>query len=82
MQFRFIGDPNESPKTRKTSVNVYGLNFADGEAVEVTDPKIVRKLQAHAEFEAVGEDEGYPDPRAGDPAPKRGRPAKAKEAQE
>lgn len=73
MQFRFIGDPNESPKTRKTSVNVYGLNFADGEAVEVTDPKIVRKLQAHAEFEAVGEGE-----LEAQEAPRRGRPAKAK----
>jgi hypothetical protein len=52
MKVTFKGIPGE-PNVK--SLHMYGQNFPQGEAVEVTNPQAQRKLAAHPHFEADGE---------------------------
>lgn len=69
MKFTFNGE--------EAVTHIYGLTFPKGEAVEVTDPFVMRKLSNHPQFVGEGDlDDGSDDLDDSVPPEKRkvGRP--------
>lgn len=69
-RFRYVGDPTQPPEALETK-EAFGLSFEPGEAVEVTDPEIIRKLEGNNHFAEEGKEPASPR--------KAGRPRKAKD---
>jgi hypothetical protein len=69
-KFVYVGDPTQPNEPLETK-EAFGLSFEPGEAVEVTDPEIIRKLEGNNHFAEEGKEPAAPR--------KAGRPRKAKD---
>lgn len=59
----FIGDPN-APGTDPASIEIGGVAFPLGEAIEVSDETLAAKLGRHSHFQAIDGPAPIESPRA------------------